>query len=169
MYSCCSLGGVAMVSLSDLTLEDSIPTGALWSLASAMLYAFYLVMVRRRVGHEERMDIPMFFGEWYTVCLLFPPPPSHPPTEPFYEFHFRWVSVFSAFLVFFQGLGERSCWSVALYSFCVGWRGVCVQGDTVAIIKYWQNPYEITSFNIKSSIAASFWERLNLSVSLPTG
>lgn len=63
MYSCCSLGGVAMVSLSDLTLEDSIPTGALWSLASAMLYAFYLVMVRRRVGHEERMDIPMFFGE----------------------------------------------------------------------------------------------------------
>lgn len=63
MRSCCSLGGVAMVSLSDLTLEDSIPTGALWSLASAMLYAFYLVMVRRRVGHEERMDIPMFFGE----------------------------------------------------------------------------------------------------------
>ena len=67
---CSSLGGVVMVSLSDLSLEaDSIPTGALWSLASAMLYAFYLVMVRRRVGHEDRMDIPMFFGEYF-------PPPS---------------------------------------------------------------------------------------------
>ena len=52
-----------MVSLSDMKIEDSVPAGALWGLASAMLYAFYLVLVRRKVNHEDRMDIPMFFGE----------------------------------------------------------------------------------------------------------
>ncbi|KAK7502422.1 hypothetical protein BaRGS_00006375 [Batillaria attramentaria] len=65
-----SLGGVVMVSLSDMKLEDKVPTGALWGLASAMLYAFYLVLVRRRVNHEDRMDIPMFFGFVGLICAL---------------------------------------------------------------------------------------------------
>jgi solute carrier family 35 protein F5 len=46
------------------TFQHSVPAGALWGLASAMLYAFYLVLVRRRVSHEDRMDIPMFFGQY---------------------------------------------------------------------------------------------------------
>ncbi|KAL8564097.1 hypothetical protein ACOMHN_034574 [Nucella lapillus] len=65
-----SLGGVVMVSLSDMKIEDSVPAGALWGLASAMLYAFYLVMVRRRVNHEDHMDIPMFFGFVGLACAL---------------------------------------------------------------------------------------------------
>ncbi|XP_076459451.1 solute carrier family 35 member F5-like isoform X2 [Babylonia areolata] len=65
-----SLGGVVMVSLSDLKIEDSVPAGALWGLASAMLYAFYLVMVRRRVTHEDHMDLPMFFGFVGLACAL---------------------------------------------------------------------------------------------------
>ncbi|KAK7113401.1 solute carrier family 35 member F5-like [Littorina saxatilis] len=65
-----SLGGVVMVSMSDMKLEDSIPAGALWGLASAMLYAFYLVLVRRKVNHEDRMDIPMFFGFVGFVCAI---------------------------------------------------------------------------------------------------
>lgn len=65
-----SLSGVVMVSMSDLKLEDKVPTGALWGLASAMLYAFYLVLVRRKVNHEDRMDIPMFFGFVGFICAL---------------------------------------------------------------------------------------------------
>lgn len=65
-----SLAGVVMVSMSDMKLEDSVPTGALWGLASALLYAFYLVIVRRRVNNEDRMDIPMFFGFVGLVCAV---------------------------------------------------------------------------------------------------
>ncbi|PVD39302.1 hypothetical protein C0Q70_01931 [Pomacea canaliculata] len=65
-----SVGGVVMVCMADLKLEDEVPAGALWGLGSAMLYAFYLVMVRRRVKHEEQMDIPMFFGFVGLWCAL---------------------------------------------------------------------------------------------------
>lgn len=51
-----------MVSLSDLKLEDSIPVGAGWALAGSMCYAAYLVLLKRRVDHEDKMSIPMFFG-----------------------------------------------------------------------------------------------------------
>lgn len=37
--------------------------GSLWSLAGALLYAVYIVMIKRRVDREDRLDIPMFFGE----------------------------------------------------------------------------------------------------------
>lgn len=59
-----------MVCMADLKLEDEVPAGALWGLGSAMLYAFYLVMVRRRVKHEEQMDIPMFFGQFLSAQQL---------------------------------------------------------------------------------------------------
>lgn len=51
-----------MVSLSDLKLENSIPVGAGWALAGSMCYAAYLVLLKRRVDHEDKMSIPMFFG-----------------------------------------------------------------------------------------------------------
>lgn len=37
--------------------------GSLWSLVGAMLYAVYIVMIKRRVDREDKLDIPMFFGE----------------------------------------------------------------------------------------------------------
>lgn len=37
--------------------------GSLWSLAGAMLYAVYIVMIKRRVDREDKLDIPMFFGK----------------------------------------------------------------------------------------------------------
>lgn len=57
-----SFGGIVMVSLADLRFEDQIPVGALWALCGSMLYALYLVSLRRRVDHEDKLDITMFFG-----------------------------------------------------------------------------------------------------------
>lgn len=38
-------------------------TGSLWSLVGAMLYAVYIVMIKRKVDREDKLDIPMFFGK----------------------------------------------------------------------------------------------------------
>ena len=59
-----SLSGVVLVSLEDLKMESEIPLGALWSLCGACLYAVYLVMLRRKVENEDKLDIPMFFGKY---------------------------------------------------------------------------------------------------------
>lgn len=69
-----SLGGIVMVSLSDMTLEKGIPAGALWAVFGSMMYAFYLVSLRRNVDHEDKLDIPMFFGfvGFFCVLLLWP-------------------------------------------------------------------------------------------------
>ena len=58
-----SIAGVVMVSLSDLKIEQSVPIGAGWALAGSMCYAAYLVLLKRRVDHEDKMSIPMFFGD----------------------------------------------------------------------------------------------------------
>ena len=52
-----------LVSLSDEEIEAGIPLGALWALCGALLYALYLVLLRRRVDNEDKLNIPMFFGE----------------------------------------------------------------------------------------------------------
>ena len=52
-----------MVSYSDVSLEKGVPAGALWAVLGSMLYAFYLVSLRRNVDHEDKLDIPMFFGK----------------------------------------------------------------------------------------------------------
>lgn len=41
---------------------DLCAEGSLWSLAGAILYAVYIVMIKRRVDREDKLDIPMFFG-----------------------------------------------------------------------------------------------------------
>jgi len=38
-------------------------TGSLWSLVGAMLYAVYIVMIKRKVDREDKLDLPMFFGK----------------------------------------------------------------------------------------------------------
>uniref|UniRef100_H2MKL6 Solute carrier family 35 member F5 n=1 Tax=Oryzias latipes TaxID=8090 RepID=H2MKL6_ORYLA len=48
--------------------------GCLWSLAGALLYAVYIVMIKRRVDREDKLDIPMFFGfvGLFNLLLLWP-------------------------------------------------------------------------------------------------
>ena len=43
--------------------EMFVGEGSLWSLAGAVLYAVYIVMIKRKVDREDKLDIPMFFGE----------------------------------------------------------------------------------------------------------
>lgn len=43
----------------------------MWSLAGAILYAVYIVMIKRRVDREDKLDIPMFFGNEMLVALSF--------------------------------------------------------------------------------------------------
>lgn len=44
-------------------------TGSIWSLAGAMLYAVYIVMIKRKVDREDKLDIPMFFGKYMSNLL----------------------------------------------------------------------------------------------------
>uniref|UniRef100_A0A3B3ZIT9 Solute carrier family 35 member F5 n=1 Tax=Periophthalmus magnuspinnatus TaxID=409849 RepID=A0A3B3ZIT9_9GOBI len=70
-----SMGGVALVSLSSMDNHDEKGAiGSLWSLAGAMLYAVYIVMIKRRVDREDKLDIPMFFGfvGLFNLLLLWP-------------------------------------------------------------------------------------------------
>lgn len=43
--------------------STKLPLGVGLSLISAFLYACYLVFLRRHVDHEDKLDIPLFFGE----------------------------------------------------------------------------------------------------------
>jgi len=64
-----------LVGLSDLTVEsDSISMGVILALVSAFFYAAYIVFLKRKVDHEDKMDIPMFFGfvGIFTLTLLWP-------------------------------------------------------------------------------------------------
>nr|XP_057938428.1 solute carrier family 35 member F5-like isoform X2 [Doryrhamphus excisus] len=70
-----SIGGVALVSLSSTDRPDEKGTiGSLWSLAGALLYAVYIVMIKRLVDREDKLDIPMFFGfvGLFNLLLLWP-------------------------------------------------------------------------------------------------
>ncbi|XP_074042476.1 solute carrier family 35, member F5 isoform X1 [Leptinotarsa decemlineata] len=82
-----SIMGIVLVSFSDLSLEPKIPFGAVLSLFSAFLYAVYLVFLRRKVDHEDKIDIPLFFGfvGLFNLILLWPV---------FFFLHFSKVEVF---------------------------------------------------------------------------
>lgn len=43
-------------------MENHTASGVVLSLVSAFFYAAYLVFLRRKVDHEDKMDIPLFFG-----------------------------------------------------------------------------------------------------------
>jgi len=63
--------GVILVSYSDLKLEDGIPLGSLWTLSGAIFYSSYIVFLRRKIDHEDKLDVPMFFGFVGLFCFLF--------------------------------------------------------------------------------------------------
>ncbi|KAM5152243.1 solute carrier family 35 member F5 [Mantella aurantiaca] len=70
-----SIGGVVLVSLSGTeTSRDKDTIGSLWSLLGAALYAIYIVMIKRKVDREDKLDIPMFFGfvGLFNLLLLWP-------------------------------------------------------------------------------------------------
>ncbi|XP_061782462.1 solute carrier family 35 member F5-like isoform X2 [Nerophis lumbriciformis] len=70
-----SMGGVALVSHSSMDRPDEKGTiGSLWSLAGALLYAVYIVLIKRLVDREDKLDIPMFFGfvGLFNLLLLWP-------------------------------------------------------------------------------------------------
>lgn len=58
-----SMGGVVLVCMADLSFEARVPTGAIWAVLGSFFYASYLVLLRRKVENEEKMDIAMFFGK----------------------------------------------------------------------------------------------------------
>ncbi|XP_066963689.1 solute carrier family 35 member F5 isoform X1 [Macrobrachium rosenbergii] len=69
------VAGVVLVSLEDISLEgSSVPVGVVWSLVGAILYACYMVFLKRKVPTEDRMDFSMFFGfvGLFNTILLWP-------------------------------------------------------------------------------------------------
>ena len=66
-----TISGVVLVSYSDLKMEDGFPTGALWTLAGALFYSSYIVFLRRKIDHEDKLDVPMFFGFVGLFSFLF--------------------------------------------------------------------------------------------------
>ena len=65
-----SIGGIVLVSFSDTLVTPEVPLGALWALLGALLYAIYLVLLRRRVDNEEKLNIPMFLGKGQYILVL---------------------------------------------------------------------------------------------------
>lgn len=41
--------------------------GVFLALVSGLFYAAYLIFIRRKIDHEDKMDIPLFFGKknWF--------------------------------------------------------------------------------------------------------
>ncbi|XP_046859995.1 solute carrier family 35 member F5-like [Xenia sp. Carnegie-2017] len=70
-----SIAGIVLVVLSDSRqTKGEVNYGALFSLAGAILYACYLVLLKLKVPNEEQMDIAMFFGfvGLFNILLLWP-------------------------------------------------------------------------------------------------
>ncbi|XP_031564696.1 solute carrier family 35 member F5-like [Actinia tenebrosa] len=70
-----SICGITMVILSDTkSTKAEVNYGAIWALASAFLYACYLVFLKKKVPDESKIDIPMFFGfvGLFNLVLLWP-------------------------------------------------------------------------------------------------
>ena len=66
-----TISGVLLVSYSDLKLEDGLPLGSLWTVAGALCYSSYIVFLRRKIDHEDKLDVPMFFGFVGLFCFAF--------------------------------------------------------------------------------------------------
>jgi len=66
-----TVSGVVLVSYSDLKLEEGIPLGSLWTLSGSIFYSSYIVFLRRKIDHEDKLDVPMFFGFVGLFCFLF--------------------------------------------------------------------------------------------------
>ncbi len=72
----CSFAGAVLVSYADASLEPGggFPSGAAWSLAGALCYSTYLVLLRRMVGDDANLDCTMFmsFVGLFIAALFWP-------------------------------------------------------------------------------------------------
>ncbi|XP_061432332.1 solute carrier family 35 member F5 isoform X1 [Lethenteron reissneri] len=67
-----SIGGEVLVRVSLSTQPgDKQELGFVCSLAGAALYAVYVVILKRRVEREDKVDLPMFLGFLGLFCMLF--------------------------------------------------------------------------------------------------
>ncbi|CAB3984139.1 Hypothetical predicted protein [Paramuricea clavata] len=65
-----SISGIALVTFSDShQTKGGVNYGAIFSLAGAILYSCYLVLLKLKVPNENQMDIATFFG-WQVWCSL---------------------------------------------------------------------------------------------------
>lgn len=84
---CASLGGVALISTIDVSGETDenrgsfphktpreLAIGDVMAFVSAVLYGFYTVFMKKRIGDETRVNMPLFFGlvGLSNVLLLWP-------------------------------------------------------------------------------------------------
>ncbi|CAO3646076.1 unnamed protein product [Cunninghamella blakesleeana] len=77
---CISFIGVVLVSYSDQKLDDPSKTissaliGDILALLGAIFYGCYTTLLKLRIGNEDRIDMPLFFGfvGAFNVLLLWP-------------------------------------------------------------------------------------------------
>ncbi|CAG0901395.1 unnamed protein product, partial [Darwinula stevensoni] len=69
-----SISGVVLVSLSDARQQGTFSFGSIWTLLGAVFYSLYVVLLRRKVDHEDKLDFPLFFGfvGVFNMVLLWP-------------------------------------------------------------------------------------------------
>jgi len=84
----CSLAGIALISSLDLSKEDNdenrgsfphktqgeIAIGDAMAFGSAIMYGIYAVVMKKRIGNEDRVNMPLFFGlvGLFNVIFLWP-------------------------------------------------------------------------------------------------
>ncbi|PIK40415.1 putative solute carrier family 35 member F5 [Apostichopus japonicus] len=64
------IAGVFLVVFSKEPELGDYQLGAAWGMSSSIFYAIYLVMLRRKVDNEDKLDIPMFFGPVAVVSFI---------------------------------------------------------------------------------------------------
>ncbi|CAI6341327.1 unnamed protein product [Periconia digitata] len=84
---CASLAGVALISTVDISGETDenrgdfphktpreLAIGDIMAFVSAVLYGFYAVFMKKRIGDESKVNMPLFFGfvGAFNVVLLWP-------------------------------------------------------------------------------------------------
>ncbi|RKF60988.1 putative vacuolar membrane protein [Erysiphe neolycopersici] len=83
-----SLIGIILISIVDLSGENNdehrgnfphksqseIALGDAMAIASALLYGIYTVLMKKRIGNEDRVNMPLFFGliGLFNLILLWP-------------------------------------------------------------------------------------------------
>lgn len=55
-----------MVTVHNMD-ESKMSKGVVLSLLSAFFYASYLVLVKHKSDTEEKINIPLFFGNWKVI------------------------------------------------------------------------------------------------------
>jgi solute carrier family 35 protein F5 len=83
-----SLAGIVLISMVDLSGKDNdenrgnfphksqaeIAIGDAMAFGSAIMYGIYAIVMKKRIGNEDRVNMPLFFGlvGLFNVVLLWP-------------------------------------------------------------------------------------------------